>query len=250
MKNYGFLLEQLVARDFKTRYKRSALGMLWSLLHPLLTMAVQYLVFSALFGGAVENYPLYLLSGVVCFSFFTEAAAAALTSVVSNAALITKVHVPIAVYPLARVTSAGVNYALSLLPLLLAAALAGTLRLPSLLLPAGLALLFAFSLGVGLLLACMMVFFRDTQFLWSVASMLWMYLTPIFYPPSILPAALRAAVEWNPLFRLIGLVRALLLSGRTPDGREWGVCLLFAVTTLGLGAAVFHRFEDRYILYL
>lgn len=247
---YGFLLEQLVARDFKTRYKRSVLGVFWSLLHPLLTMAVQYMVFSALFRSEVDNYPLYLLSGVVCFNFFTEAAASALVAVVNNAPLITKVHVPIVIYPLSRVASASVNLGLSLLPLLLAAALGGTLRPAALLLPAALSFLVAFSLGVGLLLSCMMVFFRDTQFLWGVASMLWMYLTPVFYPVSILPAALQRLVRLNPLYHLIGFVRSLLLAGTVPPAAEWAACLFSALLAVCLGGAVFRRFADRFILYL
>ena len=249
-RRYGFLLEQLVARDFKTRYKRSVLGVLWSLLHPLLTMAVQYLVFSALFRSQVDNYPLYLLSGVVCFGFFTEAVSGALTAVVGNAGLITKVHVPIVIYPLARTASAAVNLGFSLLPLLAAAALSGTLRPGALLLPCALALLAAFSLGVGLALSCLMVFFRDTQFLWGVASMLWMYLTPVFYPASILPEPMRRAVGLNPLHHLIGLIRALLLEGGVPPPGQWAVCLGASAAALCLGAAVFHRYEDRFILYL
>lgn len=247
---HAFLLSQLVARDFKTRYKRSVLGVGWSLLHPLLTMGVQYVVFSALFRPAVENYPLYLLAGVVCFSFFQESVSAALTAVVGNAGLITKVHVPPAVYPLSRASSSAVNLTLSLLPLLLLAAFTGALRPAAALLPAALGLLALFSLGVGLALACMMVFFRDTQFLWGVGSMLWMYLTPVFYPLSILPEPLRDFVAVNPLYRLLGLVRTLLLSGRVPDVREWAACALAAAAAFFFGAAVFRRYEDRFIFYL
>ncbi len=250
MRNHGFLLCQLVERDFKTRYKRSVLGVLWSLLNPLLTMAVQYLVFSALFRSEVEDYPLYLLSGIVCFGFFTEASASALSAVVGNAALITKVRAPIGIYPLSRVTSAAVNLSFSLVPLLLAAALRGKLRPAALLLPLALALLAAFSLGVGLVLSSLMVFFRDTQFLWSVVSMLWMYLTPVFYPISILPAALRRVVAVNPLYHLIGFVRTLLLTGAVPPAAEWAACLLPSAAALLLGTAVFHRSEDLFIFYL
>ena len=247
----GFLLWQLVARDFKTRYKRSVLGVFWSLLNPLLTTAVQYLVFSAVFRSGVENFPLYLLSGVVCFSFYSEAVSAALTSVVGNAALITKVHVPIVVYPLSRVLSSAVNLAMSLPPLLAAAVLTGAApRASWLLLPAGLAFLVCLGLGVGLALAASMVFFRDTQFLWGVASMLWMYLTPIIYPEAILPARLRAVLVLNPLRHIIVFVRTVLLEGRAPEGVLWAGCALSAGLALWLGTAVFLRAQDKFIMYL
>ena len=249
MTNGGFLLQQLVARDFKTRYTRSVLGVFWSLLHPLLTMGVQYMVFSTLFRSAVAQYPLYLLSGVVCFNSFAESAAAALSAVVDNAPLITKVHVPIWIYPLSRVTSSSINLAFSALTLLLAAALSGTLRPSVILLPAALAMLALFSLGVGLGLACLMVFFRDTRFLWSVGSMLWMYLTPVIYPISILPRSLQRIVSINPLYHLLSLVRGLLLGEAVPP-MEWAACFGAALSALCLGGAVFRRFEDRFILYL
>ncbi|MBR6113952.1 MAG: ABC transporter permease [Oscillospiraceae bacterium] len=248
---YGFLLRQLVARDFKTRYKRSVLGVFWSLLNPLMTMGIQYVVFSALFSGQVADYPLYLLSGIVCFNFFTEAAGAALTSVTGNAALITRVHVPVEVYPVSRVLSAAVNLLFSLLPLLTAALLTAGLPGPSvLLLPLGLAFLALTALGVGLGLATMMVYFRDTQFLWGAVSMLWMYLTPVFYPVSILPEGLRRLLMLNPLYHVITFVRTLLLDGRVPGPGTWLGCAASAGLSMLLGGAVFTRHRDEFVMYL
>ena len=163
---YKFLIKQLVLRDFKTKYKRSVLGILWSFLNPLLTMTVQYIVFSTIFRSDIPNFALYLLTGIVCFNFFSEASSMALMSIVGNAPLITKVYVPKYIYPLSRVLSSSINLLFSLIPLLAVMLITGApLRPALLLLPFGLICLFLFSLGIGLLLSTAMVFFRDTQFL-------------------------------------------------------------------------------------
>lgn len=248
---YRYLIKQLVARDFKTRYKRSALGVLWSFLNPLLTMIVQYIVFSTIFRTDIPNFVVYLLSGIVCFNFFTEATSMALTSIVGNVGLITKVYVPKYIYPLTRVMSSTINLLLSLLPLLIVLLITRTpLRLSMLLLPVPLVCLFLFSLGIGLILASSMVFFRDTQFLWTVLSMLWMYLTPIFYPDSIIPVQWRTLYRCNPLYQIIRFMRTLLLDGVSPEPKAYLFLLLATLVPLGLGIFVFKKTQDRFILHL
>ena len=183
IQRYQFLIRQLISRDFKTKYKRSVLGILWSFLNPLLMMSVQYLVFSTIFKSNISNFALYLLTGIVCFNFFSEATSMSLVSIVGNASLITKVYVPKYIYPVTRVLSSGVNLLFSIVPLFGFMLLTGTPFRPALLLlPFGVLCLLMLCTGMGLLLSTSMVFFRDTQFLWNVVSMLWMYLTPIFYP--------------------------------------------------------------------
>ena len=204
MNRYRFLIRQLVSRDFKTKYKRSVLGVFWSFLNPLLTMGVQYVVFSTIFKSNIENFPAYLLIGIVSFNFFSEATGMALSSITGNAGLITKVYVAKYIYPLTRVISSLVNLSISLIPLILVCILTGVNFSPaSLLAVYFLFCLVVFSLGLGLLLASSMVFFRDTQFLWGVLSMIWVYLTPIFYPESILPEKLQIVLHCNPLYHLI-----------------------------------------------
>ncbi len=116
---YKYLIKQLVARDFKTKYKRSVLGVLWSFLNPLLMMTVQYIVFSTLFQNSIKNFALYLMIGITCYNFFNECAGMCLTSITGNAALITKVYVPKYIYPVSRMLSSGINLLLSFIPLLL-----------------------------------------------------------------------------------------------------------------------------------
>lgn len=248
---YGYLMRQLVSRDFKTKYKRSVLGVLWSFLNPLLTMMVQYIVFSTLFKSDIPNFRLYLLSGIVCFNFFSEATGMALQSIVGNASLITKVYVPKYIYPVSRVLSSTINLLLSLIPLLAVMLLTGTPVRPAiLLLPFGLICLVAFCIGMGFILSTAMVFFRDTQFLWGVVSMLWMYMTPIFYPDSIIPAQYMTLYKCNPMYHIIRFVRIILINGVSPEPRAYMLCLLASFVPLVIGAAVFKRNQDKFILNL
>lgn len=248
---YRFLIKQLVARDFKTKYKRSVLGILWSFLNPLLTMAVQYVVFSTLFKSDIPNFMVYLLSGVVCYNFFSESTSMALTSIVGNASLITKVYVPKYIYPLTRVMSSGINYLLSLIPLFCVMFITQTsIRSSILLLPFLIVCLFAFSLGIGMLLAAGMVFFRDIQFLWGVINMLWMYLTPIFYPDSIIPEQFMFLYKMNPMYQIIRFFRIVLMDGVSPEPKAYLLVILVSFVPLLIGAVVFKKTQDRFVLNL
>lgn len=248
---YQYLIKQLVARDFKTKYKRSVLGVLWSFLNPLLTMLVQYIVFSTLFKTDIPNFALYLLIGIVCFNFFNEATSMSLMSIVGNASLITKVYMPKYIYPLTRVMSSTINFLLALIPLLIVMLFTGEPIRPSfLLLPLGLWCLFCISLGIGMLLSSAMVFFRDTQFLWSVVSMLWMYATPIFYPESIIPAQFMTIYKMNPLYHVIRFIRIILIDGISPEPKAYGLMILATLIPLFIGVVVFKKTQDKFVLNL
>ncbi len=248
---YRFLIQQLVARDFKTKYKRSVLGVFWSFLNPILTMAVQYFVFSTIFRSNIENFALYLLTGIVCFNFFIEATNMALTSIVNNASLITKVYVPKYIYPMTRILSSSINLAFSLIPLFAVMLFSG-LPFPKalLLLPFGLLCLLSFSMGVGFLLSALMVFFRDTQFLWGVLGMLWMFMTPIFYPETIIPIRFLAIYRLNPLYHIIGFIRSIMISGVSPEPFAFLLCFAASVTPLVVGLFVFKKTQDKFVLNL
>ncbi len=251
LSRYRFLMKQLVARDFKTKYKRSVLGVLWSFLNPLLTMTVQYIIFSTLFRSNIPNFALYLLIGIVCFSFFNEAATMTLGSIVGNAHLITKVYVPKYVYPLTRVFSSTINFLLALIPILAVMLLTGApFSWAMLLLPLPILCLFALSLGVGMGLAASMVFFRDTQFLWGVISMLWMYCTPIFYPETIFPERFLIIFKCNPLYHIIRFCRIILMNGVSPEPKAYLLMIAASLLPLCLGVWVFRKTQDRFIFNL
>lgn len=251
VQKYRFLIRQLVGRDFKTKYKRSVLGIFWSFLNPLMMMLVQYFVFSTIFRSDVPNFAAYLIIGTVMFNFFSEACGMTLTSILGNASLITKVYMPKYIYPLTRTMSSAVNLLISMLPLLIVCMATGVNFQKS----AILALYFficlvIFSLGFGMLLATSMVFFRDTQFLWGVLSMMWMYATPIFYPETILPEKFKIVLQINPLYHFLKNARICILDGISPEPIVYVQCLLIAFAALIIGALVFHRQQDKFVLYL
>lgn len=248
---YGFLIRQLVSRDFKTKYKRSALGMAWSFLNPLLTMSVQYVIFSTLFQSDIPNYPVYLLSGIVFFNFFSEAVSMGMTSITGNASLIKKVYMPKYIYPVSRILSSLVNFALAIIPLLLVMLITGTAFTPALLLLLfDMLCLLGFVTGMSLLLTTAMTFFQDTQFLWGVVSMMWMYLTPLFYPESIIPAQFLTVYHMNPMYQYITFARICIIDGVSPEPMAYLWCILSSVAVLGLGILTFKRHQDKFVLYL
>lgn len=251
IKKYEFLIKQLVSRDFKVRYKRSVLGVCWSFLNPLLMMMVQYLVFSHLFKSDIDNYPVYLLSGVVVFNFFTEATGQALLAIVGNASLISKVYMPKYVYPVTKVLSSCINLFMSLIPLFIVAAITHeSFTRAYLMLPYILLCVLGFTLGMGMLLCTMMVFFRDIQFLWGVISMLWTYLTPIFYPITIIPQDIRPLFYCNPMYQYVSAVRSIMMDGITPQPIVFFTCTIAAVFMLLIGGFVFKKNQDKFIFYI
>lgn len=248
---YAFLIKQLVSRDFKTKYKRSMLGMAWSFLNPLLTMSVQYIVFSTLFKSDIPNYPVYLLSGIVFFNFFSEAVSMGMTSITGNASLIKKVYMPKYVYPVSRVLSSLVNFALAILPLFIVMLFTGTaFKWSLILLVFDILCLLGFVTGMSLLLTTAMTFFQDTQFLWGVLSMIWMYLTPIFYPESIIPAQFLTMYHMNPMYQYITFARICIIDGVSPEPMAYLWCIVSSLVVLALGVVMFKRNQDKFVLYL
>ena len=251
VQKYRFLIKQLVDRDFKAKYKRSVLGVFWSFLNPLLNMAVQYVVFSNLFKFDIPNFPVYLLCGNVIFTYFSESCGMALTSIVGNASLITKVYVPKYIYPLTRILSSLINLLISMIPLIVVALISGLLPVPAYILSLyAFVCLALFCLGMGLFLSAAMVFFRDIQFLWNVLTTIWMYLTPIFYPISALPETAQRIVMMNPLYYYVTFVRTCIIGGMSPEPTMYAQCLLYAIVALVIGAWVFKRNQNKFVLYL
>ena len=248
---YKFLLRQLVKRDFKTKYLRSVLGVLWSFFNPLLMMLVQYIVFSTLFKNSIPHFAAYLIIGKICFSFFNEACSLTLNSIVGNAGLITKVYMPKYIYPLSRTISSLVNLAISLVPMLIVCLITGVrFTLAVLISPYFFFCLFLVSLGVGMLLSCAMVFFRDTQFLWGILVTIWMYFTPVFYSIEIITGPLRKLFELNPMYIFISSIRCCIMYENVPLPGTFLKSAAAAVLALLVGSLVFKKGQDKFILYL
>lgn len=248
---YHYLLKTLVVRDFKVKYKASMLGVVWSFLNPLLITFVYYFVFSTLFRNNIENFAVYLMSGVILFNYFSEATSLGMNAIVGNAGLITKVYMPKFIYPISKTLSSAINLSISLVPLLLIVVVTGIpLSRSMLLLPLVILFLLVFSTGVSMILASLNVFFRDTQFLWSVLITVWNFLTPIFYPESIIPAQYLGVYRLNPLYQFCHFARTVILEGVSPAPQAYLNCILASVIPLLLGVWFFRKTQDKFTLYL
>ena len=253
LKKYSFLIEQLVSRDFKVKYKRSFLGVLWSLLYPVLTMSVMALVFTQMFkmSSTGVNYLVYLMTGLVIFNYFSEATNLGMSSVVANFGLINKVYIPKYIFPLSKCLFVGINFLLTLIPLYVIILLTGTgINIYHLLLPFVVVCLFLFVVGMAFLLSSIAVFLRDMFYIYGVLITLWMYMTPIMYDFSIIPDKYQIIFKLNPLFWFIKFMREVILYNKIPDLVVWINCFLFAFVTLIIGIIVFRKTQDRFIYYV
>ncbi|AHG87140.1 ABC transporter integral membrane subunit [Bibersteinia trehalosi USDA-ARS-USMARC-190] len=249
---FNELLKQLVLRDVKLKYRRSYLGYLWSILNPLMLMMVLVVVFSNLFRFDIPNFPLYLISGQVIFSFMVEATNMSVSSITGNASLLKKTYVPKYIFTLSKVGSSLVNLLFSLGALLLVMIFTGADYSWNLLFfPIVLLQVFLFSLGIGLFLAAATVFFRDIQYLWGVFVTMWMYLTPIFYPVTIIPAEYQTLYQYaNPMYWFIEQFRDIVLYDKFPQTESIFMGIFTAVAVLVLGIWYFYKKQDEFILYI
>ncbi len=252
-KKYGFLLQQLVSRDFKVKYKRSVLGIVWSLLYPVLTMAVMALVFTRMFKFSTPgvNYLVYLMSGLVIFNYFSEASNLAMSSVVANFSLINKVYIPKYIFPISKCVFVGINFLLTLIPLYAIIFITGTgINIYHLLLPYAFLCMFIFTVGFGLILSTVAVFLRDMFYIYGVVLTLWTYMTPIMYDIAIISGPLQTIFKLNPLYWFIYFARDIILYNQVPGINVWIYCGLFAVVFLVLGIIIFKKNQDKFIYYV
>ena len=259
-KRYSFLMSQLISRDFKVKYKRSVLGVLWSILQPILMMTVMAIVFSQMFKFKVEgiNYLVYLMTGIIMFNYFSDATNNAMTSVVFNFGLINKVYIPKYIFPIAKCLFSGINFVLTLIPwfaiILLSYVGLGEytchLNIWYILIPYIFICLFLFSLGIGMILSCVSVFLRDMFYIYSIILTIWNYLTPVFYSIEILPTKLQTIFKLNPLYLYITGVRSIVLTGQRPSLIQLGSMALVSVVTLLIGLVVFRKKQDKFIYYV
>ena len=248
---YRYLLEDLVAKDFKLKYRRSILGFLWSILNPLLMMLVITAVFSNMFKSDIEYFPVYYLCGYLIFNFVIEATNGALTSIVQSGYLIKKVYIPKYIFPLEKSSFALVNVLFSFVAVVIVILITGMpIKTTIFLIPIPIFLAFIFSTGLGLILASMNTFFRDMGHLYSVWTTAWMYLTPMFYPVSIIPDNIKTVIYYNPLYYYVTYLRMLVIDGEIPGMEINVICICFSFLFLLIGLLIFKRNQDKFILYI
>lgn len=248
---YKDLLYELVSRDIKIRYRRSILGLLWTLLNPILMMTVMTIVFSNIFRSDIENFPIYFFTGNILFSFITESTTNALNSITGSGNLIKKVYVPKYLFPMSKVFSSVVNLFFAFIAMMLVMVVTRVkFQVTMFLVPIVLIYIILFSLGVGMILATLQVFFRDTAHLYSVVTLAWMYLTPIFYPESMLPKRLGLLLSMNPMVHYIRFMRKIVLYNTVPTVTENLTCCAISLVFLSIGLIAFYRKQDKFILYI
>jgi ABC-2 type transport system permease protein len=253
-----FILQQLVTKDFKLRYRRSVLGVIWSVLNPLLMMIIMSFVFSYfLKSGDIQNYPLYLIVGNITFMLMSDATNGGLGSIIGASSLLKKVKIDRWVFPVQKVFSAAVNFAFSLIAVAIVMLF---FRIPPtihmLWMFVALLLLMVFCIGISLLIGALAVFFRDMIHLWSVLLTAWTYLTPIFWSLKLLtdnpatPGFVIAVVKLNPMFNYIEIMRSAIVYQANPSRMCLLLAAVWAVVALIAGIAVFKKTEHKFILYI
>lgn len=248
---YKYLLYILVTRDIKKKYRRSVLGVLWSLLNPLMMMVITAMVFSTVFRFAVDNYVLYLIVGQVVFTFYTESTSFAMGSILENSSLIKKVYVPKYLFPFSRVTSSCVNLLFTFPAIFFIMLYTGvwpSWRTFSVVVP--LVLMLVFCLGVGLVLSACVVYFRDLFHLYGVLLTALNYATPVFYPAQIVPDRYHWLLTLNPLYHFVTAFREVLYEGSLPHADTLLACTGLAVAAIVLGVLIFRRAQNHFILYI
>lgn len=252
-KRNSFVLSSLVSKDFKLKYRRSVLGVLWSILNPLLMMIVLSAVFSNLlrWDGQIENFPLYLILGNTLFGLMSNSTNDAMYSIIHSAPLIKKIRIEKIIFPLEKVLFALVNFAISLIAVALVMIFFQIPPTPALLLlPLLLVYVVIFCVGLGMALSALAVFFRDVTHLWGVVITAWTYATPLFYPMSILPDWMHTVMQFNPMYHYVTYFRDIALWGNVPSLEANLICLGIAVITFGIGLLIFRKTEKRFILYV
>ena len=249
-KKYTFLLEQLVKKEIKLKYRNSFLGVFWTLLEPFLTMLVLAVVFGTLFHKKMEYIPVYILSARLLYTFYANSTKAATKSIRRNAAMIKKVYVPKYIYPLASILANYIMFLISLVVLVLAMIFCRvpvSIHMFAAIIP--LALILVMALGSGMILAALAVFFRDLEYLWGVFLMLVMYTCAIFYPAeNILNSASPWILKINPLYAVIACFRNAIYYNKPIDPFYLGYATIFSFGTLIIGLWIFYKNQDKFIL--
>lgn len=251
MKKYEFLFEELVKRDLKKKYKRTVLGMAWSVLSPLLTLIVMKLVFTQFFGRTMEHYTTYIFAGTLIFSYFSESSSQGMMALMGNASIFSKVTVPKYLFLLSKNVQTLINFAITLCVFFLFCVMDHiTFTWKFLLLLYPIVFLLLFNIGLGLILSALFVFFRDIQYLWSVFTQLLMYMSAIFYSIDEYSYTTQCLFLLNPVYLFIRYFRKIVIDAKIPT--LWFHLLMLAdvVVVLGIGCWMYKKYNTKFLYYV
>jgi ABC-2 type transport system permease protein len=248
---HQFLFEELVKRDFKKKYKRTVLGVGWSMLMPLLMLLVMKIVFGQFFGRSIEHFTTYLFCGNLLFCWFSEATNHGMTSLYSNASIFTKVNVPKYLFLFSGTVQTLINFALTLLIFFFFCFIDGiafTWKFVFLVYP--ITTLLLFNIGIGLILSALFIFFRDIDYLWRVFLQLLMYGSAIFYTVDTFTGKMQYIFQCNPIYRHIAYFREVVLAGAVPSLETHLVLAVFAFAALAVGMFMYKRYNTKFLYYV
>lgn len=250
-RQHRFLFEELVKRDFKKKYKRTVLGMAWSMLSPLLFLLVLKIVFGQFFGRNTPHYTTYLFCGLLFFNWFSESTNAGMRCLYGNASIFTKVNVPKYLFLFAVNVQTLINFALTLVVFAFFCILDQIeFSLKFLMLVYPISTLLIFNIGVGMILSALFIFFRDMDYLWGVAVQLTMYGSAIFYRVDAMAPTLQRVFAFNPVYRHIAYMREIVLQGTIPDLTTHLILAAFAFAALTAGSLMYKRYNTRFLYYV
>lgn len=251
-RKYRFLFEELVKRDFKKKYKRTILGMIWSILSPLLSLLVMALVFTRFFGRSTEHYVIYLFCGNLLFSYFNEATNGGMRSLMDNANIFTKVDVPKYMFLISKNVQAFINFCLTLIVFCFFVMIEPCLsiRWNFILLLYPIVCLTIFNIGVGMILSALFVFFRDIEYLYSIFTMLLMYLSAIFYNINVYSLKIQYLFYVNPVYVYIRYFRKIVIENDIPQLSFHFLCAFYALVVLGVGSWIYKKYNHQFLYYV
>ena len=248
---YKDLLKELIIQDIKLKYKNSILGILWSMLDPLLMMIVLSIVFGSIFKNNIPNFPVYVLIGRIVYSFFSQATNASMESILWNKQLIKKIYVPKYFFPLSKVCSTFITFIISFIPLVLVMAVTGMkFNRINLMVIFPLIYLLGISLGIGMILCSIRVFFGDVKHLYSVFLLMLMYMTPVFYPAEIIADKFMGVIKLNPLFTILNMIRDAMMYQTLSPLQDHLTSIGYMFLYLLIGFMVFYKTQDKFIFHL
>ncbi len=251
LKKHQFLFEELVKRDFKKKYKRTVLGMLWSLLSPMMQLLIMSIVFTKFFGRDKPHYTIYLFAGNLTYSFFRESTYGGMSSLMSNAGIISKINLPKYMFLLSKNVASLINFGLTLIIFFLFVACDGirfSLSFFTLLYP--IICLIVFNIGCGFILSALFVLFKDVQYLYDIFTLMLMYLSAIFYYTDAYSDTVQRLFYLNPLYVYISYFRHVIIDGYIPGLPTHFLCFIYAALTLTVGALIYKKYNYKFMYYM